>query len=76
MRKTSVYLDETDAGRLAALAEAEGVSQAAVLRKAIRAYVPDTAWPKLQFEMDGVADGPGESVADIDERELLVGFGQ
>ncbi|MGH3919937.1 MAG: ribbon-helix-helix protein, CopG family [Pseudonocardiaceae bacterium] len=36
MRKT-VYLDDADARLLAMLAEREGVSQAALLRKAIRA---------------------------------------
>ncbi|MCA1606742.1 MAG: ribbon-helix-helix domain-containing protein, partial [Acidobacteria bacterium] len=43
VRKTSVYFHEVDARRLAMLAEREGVSQASVLRRAIRAYVPHPA---------------------------------
>ncbi len=75
MRKTSVYLDEADARRLATLAEREGVSQASLLRKAIRAYVPQ---PRSSgtFALDGVGEGPGGSVADVDMATLLDGFGE
>lgn len=75
MRKTSVYLDEADARRLARLAEQEGTSQAALLRKAIRAYIPSHP-PDRTFAMDGVGEGPGGSVADLDNAELLAGFGE
>lgn len=74
MRKTSVYLDESDARRLAVLAEREGASQAEVLRKAIRAYVPAPP-AERGFVLDGVGQGPGGSVADVDDRTLLEGFG-
>lgn len=75
MRKTSVYLDEADARRLAQLAEAEGDSQASVLRRALRAYVP-TPRGERTFALDGVGEGPGGSVADLDDRELMAGFGE
>lgn len=74
MRKTSVYLDEADARRLAMLAEQEGVSQASLLRKAIRAYVPQQRGDRT-FALDGVGEGPGGSVADVDMATLLKGFG-
>ncbi|MDQ2709038.1 MAG: ribbon-helix-helix domain-containing protein [Actinomycetota bacterium] len=74
MRKTSVYLDEDDARRLAMLAELEGESQAEVLRKAIRAYLPRPR-SERSFALDGIGEGPGGSVADVDERILLDGFG-
>lgn len=74
MRKTSVYLDDDDARRLAMLAEATGESQSEVLRRAIRAYLPRPRGAR-RFALDGVGEGPGGSVADIDERELLEGFG-
>lgn len=74
MRKTSVYLDDADARRLAMIAEVEGESQAAVLRKAIRSYVPRPRGER-RFALDGVGEGPGGSVADLDERVLLEGFG-
>ncbi|MGQ0575479.1 MAG: ribbon-helix-helix protein, CopG family [Pseudonocardia sp.] len=75
MRKTSVYLDDDDVRRLAMIAEMEGESQAEVLRKAIRAYVPRPRGAR-RFALDGVGEGPGGSVADLDERELLRGFGE
>lgn len=75
MRKTSVYLDDADVHRLARLAELEGVSQATVLRRAIRAYVPAPRGGRT-FAMDGVGEGPGTSVAAVDEAELLAGFGE
>lgn len=74
MRKTSVYLDESDAHRLALLAAQEGESQSEVLRKAIRAYVPSQR-AEREFALDGVGRGPGGSVADVDDRVLLEGFG-
>lgn len=75
MRKTSVYLDETDARRLAMLAEREGVSQSSLLRKAIQAYVPQSREDRT-FALDGVGEGPGGSVADVDMATLLKGFGE
>ena len=74
VRKTSVYLDEADARRLAMLAEREGVSQASLLRQAIRAYVPQPR-ESHTFVLDGVGEGPGGSVADVDTATLLEGFG-
>ncbi|MGH4016269.1 MAG: CopG family transcriptional regulator [Pseudonocardiaceae bacterium] len=74
MRKTSVYLDDADARRLAMLAEREGVSQASLLRKAIRAYVPEPRDSRT-FALDGAGEGPGGSVADVDDDALLEGFG-
>ncbi|MGH3831079.1 MAG: CopG family transcriptional regulator [Pseudonocardiaceae bacterium] len=74
MRKTSVYLDDADARRLAMLAEREGVSQASLLRKAIRAYVPQPRGSR-SFALDGVGEGPGGSVADVDPATLFEGFG-
>jgi predicted transcriptional regulator len=75
VRKTSVYLTEAETARLARLAEREGVSQAEVIRRAITAYVPRTTADR-GFRLAGVADGPGDSVADHDEDELLAGFGE
>jgi predicted transcriptional regulator len=74
VRKTSVYLDDDDARRLAMLAEREGVSQASLLRKAIRAYVPQPR-KRGAFALDGAGEGPGGSVADLDDATLLKGFG-
>ena len=40
MRKTSIYLDDEQAGRLARLARAEGRPQAEIVREAIACYRP------------------------------------
>lgn len=75
MRKTSLYLDESDAERLALLAESEGISQAEVLRRAIRSYLPQQRAPRT-FALDGAGSGPGGSIAELDEDGLLSGFGE
>lgn len=74
VRKTSVYLDEADARRLAMLAEREGVSPSSLLRKAIRAYVPQQRQNRT-FALDGAGEGPGGSVADVERSTLFEGFG-
>jgi hypothetical protein len=56
------------------LAEREGISQASLLRKALRAYVPAPRGSRT-FALDGVGEGPGGSVANVDEKTLLEGFG-
>jgi len=74
VRKTSVYLSDEEIARLAALAEREGTSQADVIRRAIRTYEPERPGDR-NFAIIAVADGPGDSVADIPDEELLQGFG-
>jgi len=74
VNKTSVYLNEEEIARLAKLAHQEGTSQAEVIRRAIRAYEPQRRGDR-DFAMSGVAEGPGGSVADLSEEELLEGFG-
>ncbi len=63
VRKNNVYLDDADARLLEMLAEREGVSQASLLRKAIRSYVPQRR------------ESRGGSVADADAAALLKSFG-
>jgi predicted DNA-binding protein len=75
MRKTSVYLAEKQAQRLARLAREEGRSQADVLREAIDRYQPQSSSDR-DFALDGCVTGRGDSIADSDEGELLRGFGQ
>lgn len=74
MHKTSVYLTPEETARLAALAEREGTSQAEVIRRAIRLYEPERKGDR-NFALLGIADGPGGSIADVPESELLEGFG-
>jgi len=74
MHKTSVYLSAEETARLATLAEREGTSQAEVIRRAIKVYEPKRQGGR-DFSLVRVAEGPGGSVADLTDDELLDGFG-
>lgn len=76
MRKTSVYLSDSDAERLAYLAEREGRPQAAIIRDAIARYEPLVVVGDRNFRMMGAGSGDGRSVADIPDEELYEGFGE
>lgn len=74
MQKTSVYLSDEEVARLTALANREGTSQAEVIRRAIRMYEPQRRGDR-SFAFVASADGPGGSMADLSDEELLEGFG-
>jgi hypothetical protein len=75
MRKTSVYLDDALAERLARLARKEGRPQAEILREAIAAYQPAGSDDRV-FALDGCVTGDGSSIAELDDEALLQGFGE
>ncbi len=77
MRKTSVYLDDERANRLARLARQEGRSQAEVLREAIDAYEPKPSSDRRFALAVGFPriDADPRSISQIPKRELLEGFG-
>ncbi len=77
MRKTSVYLDEEQAARLARLARQEGRSQADILREAIAAYQPAPTRDRDFSLAAGFRriDGDRRSISQIPDDELLEGFG-
>ncbi len=74
LRKTSVYLAPGEVTRLASLAEQEGTTRAEVIRRAIRVYEPEQRGDR-HFALVASAEGPGGSVADLTEDDLLDGFG-
>ena len=78
MRKTSVYLEDAQAERLARLALREGRSQAEILRDAITAY-ESPATSDRRFEVatgfPRIDDGDNRPISQISESELLEGFG-
>lgn len=78
VRKTSVYLDEVRAARLARLAELEGRSQADVLRAAVDAYAPRVASDREFALAAGFprTDRDPRPISQIPDEELLAGFGQ
>jgi predicted transcriptional regulator len=75
MRKTSVYLDELQAERLAKLARQEGRPQAEILREAVATYQPKPSEDR-NFALAGSGQGDGTSIADVPEEDLLEGFGE
>jgi predicted DNA-binding protein len=77
MRKTSVYLADEQAQRLARLARQEGRSQAQILRAAIAAYQPTGSKDRSFALADGFArvDRDTRPISEIPEQELLRGFG-
>jgi hypothetical protein len=72
--KTSVYLERNDVERLGWLSRVEDRPQAEIIRDAIRAYEPRPADRRFALFDSGVGDG--RSVADIDDAELMKGFGE
>ena len=78
MRKTSVYLDEVRAARLARIAEVEGRSQADVLRAAVDAYAPQIANDRDFALAAGFprVDRDPRPISQIPDAELLAGFGE
>lgn len=75
MDKTSVYLGIEERHRLEVLSRIEQVSQAEIIRRAIRAYEARGA-PDRDLAMTGTFDGTGGAVAEVSESELLAGFGE
>jgi predicted DNA-binding protein len=77
MRKTSVYLDEEQAQRLARLARQEGRSQAEILREAVAAYQPAPSRDREFALAIGFprVDGDARPISQIPDQELLEGFG-
>ena len=77
MRKTSVYLDEEQAARLARLARQEGRSQAEILREAVAAYQPAPSRDRDFALAAGFPriDSDPRPISQITEDELLEGFG-
>jgi hypothetical protein len=78
MHKTSVYLDESGAKRLARLAREEGRPKAEIVRDAIAAYRPRPHGDR-NFALAGgfkrIDDDP-RSISEIPEDELMHGFGE
>lgn len=78
MRKTSVYLDEQQAARLARLAREEGRPQAEILRDAVDSYRPKPSRDRSFALAVGFPriDDDSRPLSEIPEHELLEGFGR
>lgn len=78
MRKTSVYLEDEQAERLARLAREEGRSQAEIVRDAINTYQRPASSDRdfaLALGFDRSDDDP-RPISQIPEAEMMEGFGR
>ncbi len=78
MRKTSVYLEDEQAERLARLARQAGRSQADILREAVATYEPPASRDR-HFELAAGfprTDADSRPISKIPDEELLEGFGR
>lgn len=78
MRKTSIYLDDEQADRLARLSRAEGRPQAEIVRDAISCYRPRPERDR-NFALSGNferVDPGSRPISEISEDELMRGFGE
>lgn len=78
VRKTSVYLNDEQARRLARLAREEGRSQAEVLREAVATYQPKPSSDRNFALAAGFSriDNDPRPISQIQEEDLLEGFGR
>lgn len=74
MKKTSIYLRDDEVVRLRELSRRTGRPQSALVREAIAAYEPSSPDRDFAIFQDDER-GPGDSVADHSEDDLLRGLG-
>lgn len=78
MRKTSIHISDDQADRLARLAQAEGRSQAEIIREAISSYRPRPKQDR-NFALAGNferIDPDSHPISEISKAELLRRFGE
>lgn len=77
MRKTSLYLDDELASRLARLSREQGRPQAEIVRDAIATYEPGSSADRQFAVAAGFEriDADPRAISDIPKAELLEDFG-
>jgi predicted DNA-binding protein len=75
MKQYTITLDDEQVERIRRMAEAEMKTEDQLIRDIISRYAVESGHERV-FAMDGAGRGPGDSVADIPEEELLQGFGE
>lgn len=75
MKQITIMLDDEQIERLRRMARAEMRSEDELIRDFINRYAVESGHERV-FAMEGIVEGPGGSVADIPEEELLKGFGE
>jgi predicted DNA-binding protein len=75
MKQYTITLDDEQVERLKRMAETEMKTEDQLLGDIIRRYAVESGHERV-FAMDGAGRGPGGSIADIPEDELMRGFGE
>ena len=75
MRSYRIELNEDEIVWLREAADMLGRSEEEVILVAVRRYIGASKRP-CKLAIDGVGRGPGGSIADIPDEELLKGFGE
>ena len=75
MKQYTITLDDEQAERLQRMAATEMKSEEQLLHDLIARYAVESGHERV-LAMDGIVHGPGGSVADIPEEELMKGFGE
>jgi predicted DNA-binding protein len=74
-KQYTIMLDDEQVERLKRMAETEMKTEDQLLRDIIKRYAVERGHERV-FAMDGAGRGPGRSVADVPEDELMKGFGE
>ena len=75
MKQYTVTLDDEQVERLKRMAATEMKTEDQLIADLIKRYAVESGHERA-LAMDGIVHGPGGSVADIPEDELMEGFGE
>jgi predicted transcriptional regulator len=75
MKRYTISLDDEQAERLQRMAQTEMKTEDQVINDLIRRYAVESGHERT-FAMEAAGRGPGGSVADIPDDELMRGFGE
>ena len=76
MKPYTIMLDDESIERLKRMAETEMKTEDQFVARLLEKYAIQSGHERPPFAMEGAGRGPGGSVADIPEDELLKGFGE
>jgi hypothetical protein len=75
MKQYTITLDDEQVERLKRMAETEMKSEDQLIADIIKRYAVESGYERV-FAIDGIVHGPGGSVAEIPDDELMTGFGE
>ncbi|MGE3269754.1 MAG: hypothetical protein AB7P40_13465 [Chloroflexota bacterium] len=75
MKQYTIMLDDEQVERLKRMAETEMKTEDQLIADLIRRYAVESGHERV-FAMEGAGRGPGGSVADIPDEDLMQGFGE